>query len=193
MERLTDKELVIEFTTDKEKAFRIFFDTYYLRLCMYAVQITDDFSESEDIVQGFFIQFWEKELYKTVTVNLKNYAYLCVRNAALKYIEKRERIPFDQILISDEYLYAYEEMDHSEREAKERELKKALDELPEQERNALYRVVIENQKYKDAADELHISVNTLKSYLSRALKRLRKNDKLMLLSLFCVDRTMNLF
>lgn len=192
MSRLTDKELEIEFTTDKEKAFRVFFDTYYVRLCMYAVQITDDFSESEDIVQSFFVQFWEKELYKTVTVNLKNYAYLCVRNAALKYLEKRQRIPFDEILISDEHLYAYEEMDHSEREAKEKELKKALDELPEQERKALYRVVIENKRYKEAAEELHISVNTLKSYLSRALKRLRKNDKLMLLSLFCIDRTIEL-
>ncbi|GAE84688.1 RNA polymerase sigma factor [Bacteroides reticulotermitis] len=71
-------------------------------------------------------------------------------------------------------------------------MKKALDELPEQERKALYRVVIENKRYKEAAEELHISVNTLKSYLSRALKRLRKNDKLMLLSLFCIDRTIEL-
>ena len=142
MNKLIDKELVKDFTTDKEKAFRAFFDAYYVRLCMYAVQITDDFSE------------------------------------------KRERIPLEELLIDDEYFYACEEMDESERESKEKELKKALDELPEQERNALYRVVIENKKYKEAAEELHISINTLKTYLSRALKRLRKNEKLMLLIFF---------
>ena len=184
MNKLIDKELVKDFTTDKEKAFRAFFDAYYVRLCMYAVQITDDFSESEDIVQGFLVKFWEKELFKEVSVNLRNYAYLCVRNAALKYVEKRERIPLEELLIDDEYFYACEEMDESERESKEKELKKALDELPEQERNALYRVVIENKKYKEAAEELHISINTLKTYLSRALKRLRKNEKLMLLIFF---------
>ena len=71
MNHLTDKELVSLFSTDKERAFNLFFQRYYIRLCMYAVQITDDFSESEDIVQSFFISFWEKKLYKTITDNLK--------------------------------------------------------------------------------------------------------------------------
>ena len=50
MNHLTDKELVSLFSTDKERAFNLFFQRYYIRLCMYAVQITDDFSESEDIL-----------------------------------------------------------------------------------------------------------------------------------------------
>lgn len=182
MDKLTDKELVERFAINREDAFRAFFDAYYIRLCMYAMQITDDFSESEDIVQSYFVKFWEKELYNEVSVNLRNYSYLCIRNAALKSLERKARIPLEQILNDHEDFYAYEEMDNNERESKERELKKALDELPEQERKALYEVVIENKKYKEAAEELHISVNTLKTYLSRALTRLRKNNKLMLLT-----------
>lgn len=108
MNHLTDKELVSLFSTDKERAFNLFFQRYYIRLCMYAVQITDDFSESEDIVQSFFISFWEKKLYKTITDNLKGYAYLCIRNASLKFIEKREKIDSSDILLNEEeYLYIY--------------------------------------------------------------------------------------
>ena len=40
-------------------------------------------------------------------------------------------------------------------------------------------VILENKKYKEAAEELNISVNTLKTYLSRALKKLRKDNNLM--------------
>lgn len=184
MEHFTDKELVKLFETDKEKAFSLFFHRYYVRLCMYAVQITDDFSESEDIVQSFFVSFWEKRLYKTITDSLQGYAYLCVRNASLKFIEKREKIPVDDILVNDDdYLYICESMEESEREQKEKELERALAELPEQEKKALYGVTVENKSYKAVAAEMNISVNTLKTYLARAMKKLRKNDKLLLASL----------
>ena len=180
MNHLTDKELVSLFSTDKERAFNLFFQRYYIRLCMYAVQITDDFSESEDIVQSFFISFWEKKLYKTITDNLKGYAYLCIRNASLKFIEKREKIDSSDILLN-------ESLEENEREQKEKELEKALAALPEQEKKALYGVVIENKSYKAVASELHISVNTLKTYLARAMKKLRKNEKLLLVSLFLIN------
>lgn len=179
MNHLTDKELVSLFSTDKERAFNLFFQRYYIRLCMYAVQITDDFSESEDIVQSFF---------KTITDNLKGYAYLCIRNASLKFIEKREKIDSSDILLNEEeYLYICESLEENEREQKEKELEKALAALPEQEKKALYGVVIENKSYKAVASELHISVNTLKTYLARAMKKLRKNEKLLLVSLFLIN------
>lgn len=188
MNHLTDRELVSLFGADKEKAFNLFFQRYYIRLCMYAVQITDDFSEAEDIVQSFFVSFWEKKLYETITDNLKGYAYLCIRNASLKFIEKREKINFSDILLNEEeYLYICESLEENEREQKEKELELALAALPEQERKALYGIVIENKRYKVVADELHISVNTLKTYLARAMKKLRQNEKLLLASPFLIN------
>ena len=44
-----------------------------------------------------------------------------------------------------------------------------------------------NNSYKAVASELHISVNTLKTYLARAMKKLRKNEKLLLVSLFLIN------
>lgn len=64
MNHLTDKELVSLFSTDKERAFNLFFQRYYIRLCMYAVQITDDFSESEDIVQSFLFHSGKRSSIK---------------------------------------------------------------------------------------------------------------------------------
>lgn len=106
----------------------------------------------------------------------------------MKFIEKREKINSNDILLNEEeYLYICESLEENEREQKEKELEKALAALPEQEKRALYGIVIENKSYKVVANELHISVNTLKTYLARAMKKLRKNEKLLLVSLFLIN------
>jgi len=53
-----------------------------------------------------------------------------------------------------------------------------LQKLPHQELQVVRAVIMENKKYKEAAEELHISVNTLKTHLTRALKQLRKEYNL---------------
>lgn len=56
--------------------------------------------------------------------------------------------------------------------------------LPEQEYNVLVKIVLEDKKYKEVAEELHISVNTVKTHLSRALKMLRRFNMIEILILF---------
>lgn len=56
---------------------------------------------------------------------------------------------------------------------KERMLQE-VQKLPPQEMAAIRNVILEDKKYKDAAMDMGISVNTLKTHLSRALKILRK-------------------
>lgn len=68
-------EILEEFRQNPEHAFRTLFDTYYMPLCMYAVQITDSFSMAEDIVQDFLLFFWEKQVYKSISSNLRNYLF----------------------------------------------------------------------------------------------------------------------
>ena len=69
--------------------------------------------------------------------------------------------------------------DREELSEQEKKLMADLEKLPQQEILAVKAVILENKKYKEAAEELNISVNTLKTYLSRALKKLRKDNNLM--------------
>lgn len=52
-----DERILSLFAKDKEKAFRLLYDTYYLPLCFYSVQITGSIEVSEDIVQNLFVNF----------------------------------------------------------------------------------------------------------------------------------------
>ena len=47
-------------------------------------------STAEDIVQDFFIYFWEKKYYLKINQNLRYYLYLSVRNAAINALQKRD-------------------------------------------------------------------------------------------------------
>ena len=65
-----------------------------------------------------------------------------------------------------------------EQEERNKLLLEKLQKLPHQELQVVRAVIMENKKYKEAAEELHISVNTLKTHLTRALKQLRKEYNL---------------
>ena len=50
-----DERILALFAENKEKAFRLLYDTYYLPLCLYSVQFTGSAETSEDIVQNLFV------------------------------------------------------------------------------------------------------------------------------------------
>lgn len=58
-----DERILALFAENKEKAFRLLYDTYYLPLCLYSVQFTGSTETSEDIVQNLFVSFWIKKGY----------------------------------------------------------------------------------------------------------------------------------
>lgn len=170
--------LILEmFQTDPQAAFRLMFDTYYMPLCLYAVQITDSFQTSEDIVQNLFITFWEKKHYKNIILNLRNYLFYSVRNNAYLNLKKNKFISLEEL--------SQTEIDESdcfcdEKELQEREkiIMEELEKLPQKELEVIKAIVLENKKYKEVAEELGISVNTVKTHLARAMKRLRKTKHL---------------
>lgn len=168
------------FSTDEKMAFRYLFDRYYMSLCIYCVQLTDKFEESEDLVQDVLLRFWEKRIFEKISTNLRSYLYTSVRNEALQYLRSKSQLSMEQ-LSDNEVDIPEEEYDEEELVELKLRLQAALEKLPKQEYLAIQAVALENLKYKEAAEKLGISVNTLKTYLSRAFKSLRKEDNLRFL------------
>lgn len=175
-----DKILLDELKSNNESALRKLFDRYYIPLCLYSFQITDSFEQSEDIVQDYFISFWEKKLYNKISTDLKSYLFHSVRNMSLTAIVKRNPNIIEEFEeashspIEDKY-------DEEELKLKKKYLYAELKTLSKQEYKILVSIILENKHYRDVASELGISVNTVKTHLSRALKHLRKKELLMIL------------
>lgn len=175
-----DKLILELFRTNPQSAFKLMFDTYYMPLYLYAVQLTDSFSMAEDIVQDFFISFWEKKTYQNIAVKLRSYLFYAIRNNSYLSLRKNNLVSMEE-LFDTEIDITESITDEEELREKERKIMEELEKLPKQELSAVQAVILENKKYKEAAEELNISVNTLKTHLSRALKRLRKDNNLILL------------
>lgn len=175
---LIDKKLLEQFQIAPKTAFKQMFDTYYMQLCVYAVQLGDSFEMAEDVVQNTLLYFWEKKYYNQITNNLRGYLFHAVRNAMIFELKKNNQISMEEL--SGLQIAIPEEVpDKAEWEEREKQLLEDLSALPLQEVLAVQKVILENKRYKEAAEELHISINTLKTHLSRALSRLRKKHCLM--------------
>ena len=173
-----DRQLLELFSVNPKEAFRKLFDTYHMQLCVYAVQLTDSFELAEEAVQDVFIYFWEKEYYKKITDNLRGYLLTSTKNMALAHLRHYQQYSMEDIseVATD---IPDESFDEEEWEEKVKALYADLEKLPEQEVAAVKAVILDEKSYKEAAEELRMSVNTLKTHLSRALRKLRTRHNLL--------------
>lgn len=174
---VSGKDILDALKRGNENAIKTLFEAFYRPLCVYSVQITDSIESTEDIVQDVFLRFWEKKIYLSIQENLRAYLFNAVRNASIDYL--RQKRPYVMEDIEEfSYLTMEEDIDEEELLREKEKLHLLLQQLPPQEYRVLMSIIVENKKYKEVAEELRISVNTVKTHLSRALKFLRTQQML---------------
>ena len=158
---------------------------YYEPLVLWADTIVKDMSLAEDVVQEFFIRLWEKRLYEHLKQEyLKSYLYTSVRNLALRKLQNKKKIEnLPDIALVER---VWEEVDHTHDEL----IKRVMDEiqkLPPRSREILECVHLKNMKYAEVAEEMGVSVSTVKTLLVRCVKSLRQSvEGSILLFYICV-------
>ena len=155
-----------------------YFQWMYRPLCLYALNITESYEDSEDIVQQIFVELLEKAVVGSLEVgNMKGYLYTVVRNRAVKYLKK------DQEKVSVESaMYLTDENILSISVEEEALVWNWIDALPTERRNIFLMAKQQGMKYKEIAEQLDISVKTVEGQMGKALKTLR--DKAIKIYLF---------
>lgn len=162
-----------------QEGLKCLFDFYYKPLCVFAMNFLDSFEESEDIVQELFVKFWEKYNHSHFEGSLKAYLFSSVQHNCMKSLRKKNKYRF-QTLENHMELPVYTEEDF---ETESKKLYEEIARLPEQSRKVFELIVLQDMKYKDVADTLRLSVNTVKTHFSRALKQLRGSLNTLILLL----------
>jgi len=166
------------------------FDSIYVnnfsRLFLFAKEYVLFDEEAENIVQDIFLMLWEKRDALRVDVSLTAYLFTLVKNKCIDFLRHRMVEQMYSENIQHEYseelnvkLFALESFDHnfSSEEDIEILLRNAIDKLPERCRLIFIKSRIEGKKYKEIAEELNLSVNTVEGQISIALKKLREELK----------------
>ena len=165
-------------------AFNSFFECYAEQLYHYALGFVKHREEAEDIVQDVFIYLWTNRDKITYTGSV--YAYLCraVKNSCIDYklhekVEERYRREMAMLAPED----AGEEDDFEELYAR---LQAVMETLPPKCREIFVLGCVESMSYKEIAEQLDISVNTVKTQMKTAYKKIKgefgnKNEKFMMI------------
>ncbi len=158
--------------SDKNSLLKEAFDRFHDGMVFYAFQYLDNGKDSEDIVQELYVKLWETELlFFENEKALKTYLYRMVRNACINKLGRKDALKYAIDIINEE---VREERYLTFDEAVIAEIVSEIGRLPLRTRRVFTAVFLEGKKYREAADELGISVNTVKTLLKNGVKQLRK-------------------
>lgn len=149
------------------KEFERHFRRLYLPLGMYALRIVDDADIAEDMEQEAFMKAWIYIENGGVIDSFSSFMYRSVRNLCLTYLRDRKDT-LDESHIPDAEEDA---IDTSFRDAR---IWKAIDELPEKCREVFLMSKRDGLSNEEIAEELGISVKTVKNHITKAFAKLRE-------------------
>ena len=154
-----------------EKVLKELFEHYSELMCNYAYHYLNDEKEAEDTVQDVFIRIWERDDLPVDNESLiRTYILKSVRNGCLDKLKKRKLVEcridtlnFD--VLDEKFLTFDEKLMH--------DIQDEIARMPAQTRNVISGIFFRELKYQEMADELGISINTVKTLLRKGLKHLR--------------------
>jgi len=157
---------------NKATEFEHFFKVNYSQFYFFALHLVDDVEVSRDIVSDAFEYAW-KNFQKSDVLNWKTYIYSFIRNKSVDYI--RHEIVKNKY--ADVYLQITQEAEdngYEDYDERVEIIRDILQTLTPQTRLVLHECYINRKKYKEVADELEISTNTVKKHIVKALKKIRE-------------------
>lgn len=171
---ISEKDLIVRLKSGDQTAFELLFLYYYPGLVMYASQFTADITDAEEIVQNFFVRFWERHQQLVLCDSLKNYFFSSVKNGSLDFLKhkKIEKKYVNEMIELSKHHLAYD-TDLFVSSELQKKLKKGIDLLPEKCRKVFMMSRVRGLKNEAIAAELNISKRTVETQISKALKVLR--------------------
>ena len=156
-----------------KKAFKEVFDAHFHALSAFGYKFIPDRDVVKDMVQEAFIAFWDKRQDFDHISALKSFLYTSVRNKCLNYVKHQEvrRKHEDSLVYELESDHRF--ASHVIEEETFNQLLTEIKQLPEAAREIMI-LALNGLKNQEIADELNISINTVKTQKKIAYSKLKQ-------------------
>ena len=165
--------------------FKAFFDLYYPSLCSFALNILEENSYVEDVVQEAFIKLWEKSADFSCEEAAKSFLYISVKNKCLNYLE-HTKVTIKHAEIIKQINNNGEINNRIIEEETHRLIYNSIDQLPDRCKEIIL-LSINGLKNNEIGKELNISENTVKTQKKIAYKYLKIKLKDVYAILFLIS------
>ncbi len=182
MEKLlhTEKELVTRLKEGDSFAFEVLFYKYRNKVKGFAIKLVPAQIDPEEIVQEVFVKLWLKKEAVDPEKDFQSYLFSIAKHLVLDHLKSAVNRKlyfvgehFQQDVLADESI------ENSITEDAKEKLQKLINEIPERRREIFLLSRFEGMSYKQIAERLNISENTVDSQIRNALSFLRKEFRKM--------------
>ncbi len=164
---IAEKEYLIRIADGDEKAFEVLLSKYSDLLGAYIYKLTHSRESAEEIVQDVFLKIWlNREALRSIN-NFQAWLYIVSKNSAINAVRKmvREKLDLSAMSLHD----APDQENQSDWLAEKLSIvEKAITHLPPQQKKVYILSRKEGYSYKQIANEMNISTETVKKYLQHA-------------------------
>ena len=151
--------------------FEDMFRSYFQDLMRFVCSYVNDEEVAKDIVHDVFFAVLKNKKHLDASYSMKSYLFTLSRNYALNYLKHLRVVAMNEWEVVEVLENTGDGLDvYEERVSR---LNEKLAELPGKQREVLIKCFVDGRKYQEVADEMEISVNSLKTHISRGLKFLR--------------------
>jgi RNA polymerase sigma-70 factor (ECF subfamily) len=176
----SDAELAMRIRTGSYEAFTVLFRTHYTSLVAFARGFVGSEDDAEEIVQDVFVRVWDRRHDWQLEGSIRGYLFGATRNRAMNAARRRragwrweaayvldpDRVGLGRGLPQPDLSVRAAELDAA--------VTRAIGRLPEQCRITYTLRWHHELTYAEIAHALDISIKTVESHISKALKALRR-------------------
>jgi len=176
MEKYTiDAKWMSELVSGNHDAFAFLYAKYHRQLYYFALRLSKNQHEAEELVQSVFVTVWETRNKLDINKSFSAYLFSIARNRFYDMLRNHviEENYTDYLLHQDNHT-----SDELEKQIEDNEINgiihKLLQQLPERRREIFMLHRFENKTYKQIAEKLQISENTVDTQIRNVLNFLRQ-------------------
>jgi len=169
------RTLAIRIKASDQAAFEILFNSFQEVIFNFLLFKTRDPYVAEDLLQETFLKVWKNRSTLDETRSLKNYLYTIADNLTHNHFrhakvvaDHRGQVESKMFTTSNNPQFILEEKEWH------LALVAAIEDLPEKTRIVFLMSRMEDLTYEEIADRLSLSIKTVESHMTKALKLLRK-------------------
>lgn len=174
--KFTEAQIIEGLKNNDNRVCRYLFDNHYTPLLYFAEKIIADREEAEDVIMQVFNKFWSLRENFNSTLNIKAFLYITAKNDCFNFLKYRQRqkevkkelasqLPDPDQAAETERLII--EVDFLNRVYLE------VQNLPDKCKQVFLLTYFDGLKANEIAEKLNISVSTVTTQRSRALKYLK--------------------
>lgn len=169
------RDLQRRISEGNQEAFGQLYKLFYKRLLAFSLSLVRSSEIAKDVVQDVFIKIWSRRTRIAEIENLAVYLYVSVKNQSLNYLsEKAKKLMTEPYDLLQPEVEALQQDPHTLLITSEMlaALNQAIEALPPRCKMIFKLIREDGLRYKEVAEILNISVNTIDVQMAIAIKRI---------------------